>query len=82
MTSASLGAGGGVRAREGTVVEVFTVVDLLNDECLCVSVCVCGCISACLHFDFIASQVLCFLVQQLETGHVCSNSFEKEVCGW
>ena len=41
VTSASLGAGGGVRAREGTVVEVFTVVDLLNDECLCVSVCVC-----------------------------------------
>ena len=49
--------------------------------CVCVCVFVCGCNSACLHFYFIGSRVLCFLVQQLETGHVCSNSFEKEVCG-
>ena len=42
VTSASLGEGGGVRAREGTVVEFFTVVDLLND--VFVSECVCVCV--------------------------------------
>ena len=55
-------------------------------ECLCQCVfvceCVCGCMSACLHLDVIGSAVLCFLVQQLEIGHVCSYSFEREVCGW
>ena len=30
-----------------TVVEVFTVVDLLNDECLCVCVSVCECVCVC-----------------------------------
>ena len=50
VTSASLGVGGGVRAREGTVVEVVTVVDLLNDECECVCVCewVCVFVITCL----------------------------------